>query len=337
MWSIIIIIIAIFLIWLILKVYFEKFDTIIAYTGGLGSGKTFKGVQQSVKLLKLNRFKVKFNNLKIKFFNFFRKEKKCINNEVPLLYSSIPIFIKQKNKAFNMYNLVKLDYDFWNKYNIDKSEFEKIDRYIKRKDFELLKDKGLLSNNNVAKFIESSFELTEDYLLLQTRLNRMSVVFLDEIGGYVNQYEYSNPNVINALDEFIRLFRHYTMGGYLICTEQCSDSICKPIRVRLNKVFNLMNFKGYFGLFYRVNIRELSLSEDIKTIEEQNSEENMKVTIGLFPLRKRYDTYCYSERYNSVPYSSIKNVFNSLKRYSLLRVTRNKIYKPLTTDKKVGK
>ena len=63
MWSLIIILIAIFLIWLILKVYFEKFDTVIAYTGGLGSGKTFKGVTQSIKLLKKNRFSVKFKNI----------------------------------------------------------------------------------------------------------------------------------------------------------------------------------------------------------------------------------------------------------------------------------
>lgn len=334
MWSVIIIIVAIFLIWLVLKIYFEKHDTIIAYTGGLGSGKTFKGVQQSIKLLNKNRFQVKFNNIKNKIFNVFKKEKKSISNEIPMLYSSIPIFIKQKGREFKTYNLVKLKYSYWVEYNKDKEDTDKIDRYIKKQKFEDMLSKNLITKSNIDKYIESSIELTEDYLLLQSHINYRSIVFLDEIGGYVNQYEYNNPNVIYALDEFVRLFRHYTRGGYLICTEQCSDSICKPIRVRLNKVFNLMNFKGYFNLFYRVNIRELSLSEDIKTIEEQNSEENMKVTIGLFPFRKRYDTYCYSERYNSVPYVDMHNVFAGLKRYTLLKVSHKKIYKPLTSDKK---
>lgn len=335
MWSIIIILLGVLCIWLVLKAYFEKHDTIIAYTGGLGSGKTFKGVQQSIKLLKKNRIQVKFTNVKNKILNIFRKEKKLINSEIPMLYSSIPIFIKQKNREFKTYNLVKLKYSYFVEYNNNKDNFDKIDRFIKKQQYEEMLLKKLITKSNIDKYIESSIELTEDYLLLQSHINYKSIVFLDEIGGYVNQYEYSNPNVIYALDEFIRLFRHYTRGGYLICTEQCSDSICKPIRVRLNKVFNLMNFKGYFNLFYRVNIRELSLSEDIKTIEGQNSEDNMKVTIGLFPFRKRYDTYCYSERYNSVPYVDIHNVFAGLKRYTLLKVSRKKIFMPLTSDKKM--
>lgn len=76
MWSIIIILLGILGIWLVLKAYFEKYDTIIAYTGGLGSGKTFKGVQQSIKLLRKNRFKVRIYNVKTRFLNLFRKEKK---------------------------------------------------------------------------------------------------------------------------------------------------------------------------------------------------------------------------------------------------------------------
>lgn len=329
MWSLILIIIAIILVWFVLKIYFEKYDTIIAYTGGLGSGKTFKGVQQSIKLLKRNRIRVKFNNFKTRMYNLFHNEKRKLIKDVPMLYSSIPIFIRQKHRYFKYCNLVKLKYKFWCEYN--KSHNNKLERYIKYVDLDVLN----IDTKYVSMFIESSIELTEEYLLLQKKVNIKSVVFLDEIGGYVNQYEYNNPNVVGALDEFIRFFRHYTKGGYLICTEQCSDSICKPIRVRINKVFNLMNFKGYLGILYKVNIRELSLSEDIKTIEEMNTEDNMKVTLGLFPLRKRYDTFCYSERYNSVPYKDISSVFDSLKRYSLLKVSHKIIYKPLTSgDKK---
>ena len=330
--TIILLIVFIFLVWLVLKVYFEKFDTVIGYTGGLGSGKTFIAVTKSCRLLRKNRFKVWFYNFRIKISNIFRVEKKKKIDEVPNMYSSIPVFIKQKNRKFKTYNLVKLRYKYWLEYN--KNSF--IDRYITRDMFEDMLSKSLITKFDISKYIESSFELTESHLLLQEHINEKSIVFIDEIGGYVNQYEYQNPNVLGALDEFIRLFRHYTKGGYFVCTEQCSDGICKPIRVRLNKVFNLMNFKGYFNLFYRVNIRELSLSEDIKTIEQNMTEDNMKTKIGLFPLRKKYDTYCYSERYKGVPFGSY-NAFNELKRYTLLKVSHNKIYRPLTTDKKINK
>ena len=201
MWSLIIILIAIFLIWLILKVYFEKFDTVIAYTGGLGSGKTFKGVTQSIKLLKKNRFSVKFNNFKNRFLNIFRVEKKPINNEIPMLYSSIPIFIKVRKRKFKLYNLVKLKYKYWVVYN--QNNEIKIERYIKRAEYEEMKSKNLITDINVDLWIESSLELTVGHLLLQDRIVSKCVVFLDEIGGFVSQYEYSN--LINSSRALITL------------------------------------------------------------------------------------------------------------------------------------
>lgn len=72
---VIIIIIAIIVLLLIFN-YRQKHDTIVAYTGGLGSGKSLLSVQTSIKLLKKNRIKVWFyNNIKRYVYHFFIKKK----------------------------------------------------------------------------------------------------------------------------------------------------------------------------------------------------------------------------------------------------------------------
>ena len=62
-----------------------------------------------------------------------------------------------------------------------------------------------------------------------------------------------------------------------------------------------MGFRKWFGLFYTVKVRNISVSEEIKTIEEQDTEDNMTTLFGLMPWFRRYDTHCYSPRYSYVP------------------------------------
>lgn len=319
-WLILFIILSIFIIYILLKCYFEKYDNAVGFTGGLGSGKTLKGVSLSIRLLNRNRIKVKWLNFKTWFYNVFHKYKKDYISEKPLLYSSIPIFIKSKNHYFKNCNVVELKQSFY----IPNS----FCRYIPYNKFiELELDKHV-----VRKYIEASIELLPEHLLLQFHINEKSIVFIDEIGGFCSQYEYANLNAQGGFDEFIRLYRHYTKGGYFVFTDQCSDNIVKSVRVRLNKIFNLNNFKKYWFV-YKVGIREISTSEDIKTIEQNMKEDNEKVTWGLMPPKNRYDTYCYSERYKLVP-KGYDDIYTCLKRYSMLKIP--KVYKkPLTIDKEI--
>ena len=60
-------------------------------------------------------------------------------------------------------------------------------------------------------------------------------------------------------------------------------------------------FRKWFGLFYTVKVRNISVSEEIKTIGEQDTEDNMTTLFGLIPFTKRYDTHCYAPRYQYVP------------------------------------
>ena len=265
---VIIIIIAIIVLSLIFN-YRQKHDTIVAYTGGLGSGKSLLSVQTSIKFLKKNRIKVWFyNNIKRYVYHFFhKKEKLQPKKEKPMLYTSIPICYR----CF-----------LWNKK-------------------------------------EWSIKLEEEHLLLIKKLIPMSVVFIDEIGSFANQFQYKNPNILDNFNEFIRLFRHYTLGGYLVVNDQCSENIVLEVRRRINQVYNLMSFR-HFLFIYWVRVRNISISEEIKTIEENNKENNMSILIGFMPSKKTYDTYCYSGRYNSVP-SESESHYCKLKKNELLTVS----------------
>ena len=264
MWIIVVLVIA-FVVYKIVKPYFVHYDTVIAYTGGLGSGKSFMSVKMAKKLLRKNRRKVKRHN------RWHKKDRQPL----PLLYSSIPLRISRK-------------------------EYAEV--------------------------------LTVDHLLLRTALVPKSVVFIDEIGAFASQFEYKNPLILQNFNEFVRLFRHYTKGGYLVVNDQCSENIVLEVRRRINTVYNLMHFKKFL-CFCWCKCRNISISEEIKTVEEGNTEDNMRTLIGIIPLFMRsYDTYCYSGRYASVP-PAVAERWQQLKTNRLISVPHDKRPCPPLTAK----
>lgn len=162
---------------------------------------------------------------------------------------------------------------------------------------------------------EMALVLTEEHLLLQKRIVPRSVVFLDEVDQFANQNEWKNPNLSRIsgevggnFDEFVRLFRHYTRGGYLVMNTQSTDNIVTTIRRRMGCFVNLM-YNHSWGipilrpkLLYVNKARNIMVSEDVKTIVQGNAEDEYRTIIGFYPWKPRYDTYCYSDRYTTVPY-----------------------------------
>ena len=88
------IIFVVFLLYKFFKPYFLKYDTTILFTGGLGSGKSLNSVKYSLTLLKKSRLKVAFKNFKIWFRNLNKKKEKMSYIDKPMLFSNIPIRIK---------------------------------------------------------------------------------------------------------------------------------------------------------------------------------------------------------------------------------------------------
>lgn len=246
--ELIILIIALVVLFFILKPYFIKYDTLVSFTGGLGSGKTFKSVETALVLYRKQRFKVWLYNL------FHPKDKQPL----PELYSNIPLKIGFKKFALR---------------------------------------------------------LKKEHLLLQERIVPGSVCLLDEVDVFANQFQYNNPSIVNTkggeeygnFDEFCRFYRHYTKGGYLIFNTQATANENLTIRRRQNTVITLFHFRTWGipliapALIYTVKARNVTLSDDIKTVEENNAEDNMRLIIGFMPLFRHYDTYCYSNRYDTVP------------------------------------
>lgn len=254
-------------LWKVLRSYrLRTHDTIVAFTGGLGSGKSLLSVQTAIKLLKKQRRKVKWKNK-------FRKK----NNRKPepLLYSSIPVKISR---------------------------------------------------------VEKAVILTERHLLLEDKLVEGSVIFLDEIGSFCSQFDFKAKNA-DVFDEFVRFFRHYTKGGYFVCNDQCSENIVLQVRRRINTVYNLMGFRRWFGIFYTVKVRNISISEEIKTIETEDREDNMTSLFGILPLYRRYDTYCYAPRYGYVDSGNDKK-FKNMTKLDILRLPKREV---TTIDTKIKK
>lgn len=259
--------IAFLLFILFIKPYFINYDTVILFTGGLGSGKSLVSSGIALKLLKRNRLKVWWYNIKP-----WHRDKK----PKPLLYSSIPFRISRK---------------------------------------------------------EWATQLTASHMLMTAKISPMSVVFVDEISLFLDQMTIKFPASDNV-EEFATLFRHYTKGGYLVMNTQNSNKVNFHFRYCVNEALNLMHFKKwlpFFPVFYTVRVRNISLADDIKTVEQGNKEDNMRLMFGLMPrLLKHYDTYCFSDRYRTVP-SRKEKIYSQYKTCKLMKCPSSKV-PALTTN-----
>lgn len=185
------------------------------FTGSLGQGKTKIGVSQALKRLKRQRFKYALNLLDSK--------------EIPVLYSNIPIVIKN-SIIMKLFLLI--------------FKGEKLPNY------------------------ERNVQLKFEHLIMTEEVKEYSVVFIDEVSDIASQYQFDNPLVVQYIQTFVRYFRHF-IDGYLIMTDQVTDNVTKPIRTRIGKVYNLSNFRRFLFHWYKVDVIDVFLTEDIQTIESE--------------------------------------------------------------------
>lgn len=263
MWILFLVAVAVLLyIWL--KPYCIKYDTVIAFTGGLGTGKSYISTQTAVIQLRKNR-------IRTRIYNFLHPRHRL---PMPMLYSSIPLKISKREYA------VILD---------------------------------------------------PEALILQKGFVRGSVVFLDEVDVFANQFAMGNENIIDTsskkdlqrkrdgatdydsglFDEEIRLFRHLYSSeaceSKLIVNTQATSNISTIIRRRMNSVFVLSKFRLHkipilrIPLFYTVRIREITITDEITNNDQSDKGNGMNVLVGLAPRHRLYDTHCYRHRADDIP------------------------------------
>lgn len=255
------------IIWAWLKPYTIKYDTTLAITGGLGSGKTLTASKIARTLWKKAHirwrikkwFDKKHNqiakwhneNLHKKWLKKTKEGKKCKGKEweirkyqeEPKCYTNFPLLL---NKRKNMWAL----------------------------------------------------RLTKEMLMLQERINEGSIVLIDELPQLVNQFNWNIQDVQNNVNEFITFYRHY-IGYHFIVTAQSIDDIVVQIRRKLNTYYWLYDFHKFLFIFYKVRICSLMTSDLITNVSTTFIEDNTKWKYGCL-LPRRYSSRCYKHRYDKV-------------------------------------
>jgi hypothetical protein len=177
---------------------------------------------------------------------------------------------------------------------------------------------------------EWSQKLKLEHLTLTERQTKRAITVITEIGKIVSRYDHQNPNISDNIDEYVSLYRQFTLGGYFLCDDQSSDNAEVDIRRRLGTIINMLHFNKFWFVYW-VKMRNITISEDIKTIEADSVEDNYRTRLGFFIGRPRYDTYAFSERYQSVPKGQDKT-WKKFKTNVIMKVPKDKIYPKKVTQ-----
>lgn len=226
-----------------------KKNVLIAFTGQMGSGKTFHAVKFAIKEYKRRKILKKFRLLK--------------TDKPIILYSNIPILIQKERRLF--------------KKVIIKEEWSTV--------------------------------LEREHILMEKNLNEYSVIFIDEISTFASQWDYNNPNCQITFAHFLRFCRHYIDPAIFI-TAQSIDEILVDIRRKMSIVYHLDNMRRTMIFFYKVDVIDIKLTEEIKNINAQGLTKD-KFFFGILPFKylkkfnkifypfyyNKYDSRCYSENY----------------------------------------
>lgn len=143
-------------------------------------------------------------------------------------------------------------------------------------------------------------ELTARHLLMLDKINDNSIVFIDEVGQVVSKHAWKKKYVNQTIQEFVRLARHYygKKWGAIIYTEQSLEDVEVDIRRRCGISMNLNSMRKWFGILYYVDVYEIVCIDGVANTSSVNqSDHKNNYLFGFFPLKKLYDTFCYSENY----------------------------------------
>lgn len=303
---ILIIILILLVIYIIKKIkpYTIKHDTICSFSGGNGSGKTCTGVKLANVLI---------GKARIAWWFAYRKERRANRK------------IKRKNEKIKEYNQQARLYNATCKDKTDKIPLKK---YIKLIEIPLkpqiystipLYFKCFFWNKR-----EYSCKFLLSHALCLQPIAQWSIVLLDELPQFVNQYNWELPEVQNEFAEFCTFFRHY-YDGHVIITSQAVQEIVAQIRRKMNITTWCFNFRKpiwpFSKWFYKMSCCDLLVNDSVSVNASTLVEENTKTFWGKFPRKGTYDSRCYSERINNMSYDLDKNPirFDSLKTNDIIR------------------
>lgn len=304
---ILLLVILIFVIFKAIKPYTIKYDTILSLIGGNGSGKTLTGVKRANTMIRKAR---------VAWWFAYRKERRKNRK------------IKKINKKYEIYNEQA---KIFNK-TAAKSDKIPLKKYIELIEIPMKPQiystipiyfKCFFWNKR-----EYSCKFKISHALLLEPIAQWSIIVLDELPLFVNQYNWELPEIQNQFAEFATMFRHY-FDGHIIITAQASQEIVAQIRRKMNIATWCFNFrKPIWPLskwFYKMSCCDLMLNDSVSVNASTLVEENTKTFWGRFPRKNTYDSRCYSERINNYYYGLDKNPqrFESLKTNDIIKFDKD--------------
>lgn len=171
--------------------------------------------------------------------------------------------------------------------------------------------------------------LTRSDLMLETRIPEHSVILLDELPQFINQFQWENAQ--GVLNEFITFFRHY-VDGLFVANAQSLDEVECHIRRKLSSYYYCFDFQPFFGLFYRVHILRCRVGDQSVSLTNEYIDENSKWHYG-FLLFKPYDSRYLRHRYDKLT-NVVSKRFRDYCTNNLLRIDVTGYKSPL--DDKEG-
>jgi hypothetical protein len=142
--------------------------------------------------------------------------------------------------------------------------------------------------------------LTCDIMLMEKCIPWGSVVVLDEVSKWVNQFEFKE-SFSKALDEHISYFRHYHGNdSRIFMSDQCSNLVPCQLRYRVNQSVYYVKTKHYLKFIHISYFRVISLDDNIKSVQNIDNVSNLddiydkKITFGF---KRRYDDLALSNLY----------------------------------------
>lgn len=162
--------------------------------------------------------------------------------------------------------------------------------------------------------------LTREDLTFKTRIPEGSVVFIDELPQFINQYQWDDKDVQGVLNEWITYFRHY-VNGLFVANAQSVDETVAQFRRKMNAYYYVFDFQPFLFFFYRCHILKCRIGDASVSLTNDYIDENAKWHYGcLFP--RLYDSRCYRHRYDKVKLVNMR-MFNDYTTNEVLRFSRS--------------
>lgn len=138
-------------------------------------------------------------------------------------------------------------------------------------------------------------KFTIDMLMREVRLPNGSIVLLDEASLIADSMLYKDKDINEKLMLFVKLFGHYTHGGYLIVNTQSIADLHFAFKRCVGSYYFITETRRY-PFFSVAKVRECVYSEDNTSINGFNRdiEEDMKNVFIWNKNFKNYDCFCYS-------------------------------------------